>query len=428
MEHLNLVLVVFGGAILLLNAFSTALQRVSIPAPLLALVLGIGVGPHGLDMLTLEMFGIPPHVLLEEAARVTLAISLTGVALRLPHGYWSENRRWVIAIVGLGMAVMWAVASGLIWVALGVPLTLALLIGAIVTPTDPVVSTPIVTGSVAERQIPPRVRHNISSESGLNDGLAYLFVFLPLLLLIKPDSTAAWREWLTHGLLREVVGASLLGVVAGYLVAKLFVWVTTRGLMEESAYSGFVVALFLLGLFKLLGTNAILGVFLAAAVFGQVVTQADEIEENRQSEIINRFFIIPIFLLLGAGLPIEAWRGFGVMAPVALLGAVLARRLVAVWLLRRCYADLHSRPETLFLSWFAAVGVSALYYALVAERETGRSDVFPYVSLAITLSLLVHGLTATPFGAWLHRQREGAKGNGSRRRSGSSARSGGVPP
>ncbi len=346
-----------------------------------------------------------PGILLEEAARITLAISLTGVALRLPHGYWSHNRQWIIPIIGLGMACMWAVATGLIWAFLGIPFTLALLIGAIVTPTDPVVSTPIVTGSVAEGQIPSRVRYNISSESGLNDGLAYLFVFLPLLLITESTQTA-WREWLTHVLLREILLGTLLGAIFGFLVAKLFVYVTSHDLMEETAYSGFVIALalFLLGLLKFLGTNAILGVFIAAVVFGQRISQADEQNEDRESEIINRFFIIPIFILLGIGLPIREWSNLGVMAPIAMVGALLLRRLITVWLLRPFYAALHGKAETGFLSWFAAVGVSALYYATLVERETGRSDVFHYVTLAITLSLVVHGLTSTPFGAWLHRR------------------------
>lgn len=260
------------------------------------------------------------------------------------------------------------------------------------------------TGSVSETQIPSRVRYNISSESGLNDGLAYLFVFLPL-LLVTENSDAAWREWLTHVLFHEVVGACLLGGICGLLVAKLFVYVKSHDVMEASAYSGFVIALalFTLGLFRLLGTNAVIGVFIAAAVFGQVISQRDEQEEDRVSEIISRFFIIPVFILLGIALPIESWTTLGVVAPIAILSALLLRQIIVLWLLRPLIGTLHSKPETLFLSWFAAVGVSALYYATVVERETGRDDVFPYVTLAITLSLVVHGLTSTPFGAWLHR-------------------------
>lgn len=405
MEDLNIVLCLFGGVILLLNSFSTALQRVSVPAPLAALIFGIAFGPYGLEMLSLDAFGMEPHLLLEEASRITLAIALTGVGLRLPHGYWSRNRRWVITIIGLGMACMWAVATGVMWVFLDMSLMLALLIGAIITPTDPVVSTPIVTGSIAEERIPSRVRYNISSESGLNDGLAFLFVFLPLLLIIESPE-AAWREWLTQVLLREVVGASLLGGICGFLLAKFFVYVRSHNVMEQTGYSGFVIALalFLLGLFALMGVNAILGIFIAAAIFGQIISPADEEEEDHESEIISQFFIIPIFVLMGIGLPIEEWTTLGLMAPIAMLGALLLRRLIPVWLLRPFYGKLHSKPETLFLSWFAAIGVSALYYAMVVERETGRTDVFHYVTLAITLSLVVHGLTSTPFGAWLHRR------------------------
>ena len=82
---MNIILAVFGGTILVLNTFSTALQRMSLPAPLLALVVGVVVGPYGFDVITLGMFGGSQRTVLEEAARLTLAIALAGVALRLPH-------------------------------------------------------------------------------------------------------------------------------------------------------------------------------------------------------------------------------------------------------------------------------------------------------------------------------------------------------
>lgn len=92
-DYLNLSLLLIGGAILMLDAFSLALQRVSVPAPLAALGYGVLIGPFALDLLSLEDFGIAPALLLEEAARLTLAVSLTGVALLLPHAYWRQNAR-----------------------------------------------------------------------------------------------------------------------------------------------------------------------------------------------------------------------------------------------------------------------------------------------------------------------------------------------
>lgn len=405
---INLVLALFAGLLLVLSAFSTLLQRLSLPGPLLALAFGVLIGPYALDLIDIEGFGVPMGTLLEEAARITLAVALAGVALRLPHGYWRANIRWIALIIGLGMILMLVVATGVLWALLPVPFVLALLLGAIITPTDPVVVTPIVTGSVAEQRIPQRLRHNLSAESGINDGLAFLFVMLPVLLLTKPEQ--AWFELLTTVLLWEILAGAVFGAVIGYLLAKLFVAVKNKGLMEESSYLGFVVPLGLavLGAAKLLGTDGLLAVFIAAAVFGQVIPQRDETEEGKMDDVVGRFLLLPVFVLIGLALPIEQWVQLGWTAPVVILAAVLGRRLVAVWALRPLLRDIHDRSETLFVSWFGPLGVSSLFYATLAERHTGNHDIFIYATLAIALSVLVHGLSTAPLGMWLRQSRESA--------------------
>lgn len=408
MEFLNLILTLFGGAILILNTFASRLQRFSLPAPLLALIFGLIVGPFGFHLVNLSDFGAHNKTILEEAARITLGIGLVAVALRLPHGYWRSNWRWWVTMVGLGMLIMWAVAAGLLYGLLGLPLLVALLIAAIVTPTDPISTTPIVTGSAAEENIPEKVRYNISSESGLNDGLAYLFVFLPLLLLTK-SSDHAWKEWFFHVLLWEVMAAIILAALVGYALAKLFVFAKKRNYMEKTSYFGFMapMALLLLGGFKLIGTDAVLAVFVAAAVFGQTIPARDESQEDTIEDTITRFVIIPVFILLGIALPIDAWGSLGVGALAVVILALLFRRIVAVWALRPLYKNLHSKAEVAFLSWFGAIGVSALYYALLAERKTGMSEIFIYTSFAIAASLLLHGLSTIPLGRWLKSNNQG---------------------
>ncbi len=405
----NLVLAVFAGAILILSAFSSLLQRMSLPGPVLALAFGVLIGPYALGLMRIEGFGVPTGTLLEQAARITLGVGLAGVALRLPHGYWRSNVRWIVAMIGFGMVLMLVVATGVIWAALGVPFLLALLLGAIITPTDPVVTTPVVTGSMAEQRIPERVRLNLSAESGINDGLGYLFVMLPVLLLTKPDQ--AWWELLTKVLLWEVLGAAVFGALVGYLLGKLFVAVRRHGLMEETSYLGFLIPLGLavLGGAKLLGTDAVLAVFVAAAVFGQVIPQRDETYEDRIDDVVSRFFLLPMFILIGMALPLGEWARLGWAAPVVLIAAVLVRRLVAVWALRPLLRRVHDRPETFFLSWFGPVGVSGLFYATLAERHTGNHDIFVYATMAITLSVLVHGMSTAPLSAWLKRRESGVK-------------------
>ncbi len=385
--------------------FSTVLQRASLPGPLLCLVFGLLIGPQVLDLLRVEDFGVPTSVLLEQAARITLALGLAGVALRLPHGYWRDNARWIAVIIGFGMALMLIVATGVLWWGLGVPFLVALLIGAIITPTDPVVSTPIVTGSLAEQKVPERVRHNLSAESGINDGLGYLFVMLPVLLITNPAQV--WHELLVKVLLWEVLGGAIVGILAGYLLGKLFNIVQNKGLMEESSYLAFIVplALLLLGGGKLIGTDGLLVVFVGAAVFGQVIPQRDEAQEDKVHDAVAQLFLLPVFVLLGIALPVGQWAELGWITPVVILAAILLRRLITLWSLRPLLKDVHDLPETAFLSWFGPVGVSALFYATLAERHTGNHDIFLYATLGIACSVLIHGLTAAPFSALLkHRE------------------------
>lgn len=400
----NVVLTLFAGALLVFAAFSTVLQRASLPGPLLCLVFGLLVGPHALNLLDPHALGVSTSGLLEQVARVTLAVGLAGVALRLPHGYWRANVRWLVLIIGLGMAMMLLVATTALWWGLGASFLLALLLGAVVTPTDPVVTTPIVTGSLAAEKVPERVRHNLSAESGINDGLAYLFVMLPVLLMTTPGR--AWHDLLTQVLPVEVLGAVALGLVAGYLLGRVFVLVQERGWMEESSYLAFIVplALLLLGAGKLIGTDGLLVVFVGVAVFGQVIPQREEAEEDKIHDAFARLFLLPVFLLLGTALPVQEWTSLGWTAPVVIAVAIIARRVATVWSLRPLLSTLHDRTETAFMSWFAPVGVSALFYATLAERHTGNREIFVYASLAITVSVLVHGLTAAPFSGWLHRR------------------------
>jgi sodium/hydrogen antiporter len=106
------------------------------------------------------------ETILEQATRLTLAISLMGVALRLPERFPFRSWRSLAVLLGLVMPLMWLTSSLLVYVILGVPLLVALLVEALITPTDLVVSSTIVTGDVAEKNLPDRLRHTLSGESG----------------------------------------------------------------------------------------------------------------------------------------------------------------------------------------------------------------------------------------------------------------------
>ena len=402
MNLVNVALVVGAGVVLVLVLLSERLSSWSLPAPLLAVVIGAAIGPHALDVIPFDRLAEYRDPLLTEGSRIALGVGLVGVALRLPHGYWRRNWRWIAGIIGAGMAGMWLTAAGLL-LAVGLPLTLALLVGAMLTPTDPITTTPVVTGANAEKYVPERVRFNLSGESGVNDGLGFLFVMLPLLLLTVAPTGQAWTQWLVDVVLWKVLGAAVLAALAGWLFGKAYIACRSRGYIDQGSLLiiAIPVGLFMLGLLKLIGTDGILGVFITAAVFGQVVQQSAEEVQDTVADALTRLLMIPLFLLLGVFLPVGEWAH---MSPVLLLGlaaAVFVRRVVAVWLVSPVYRNLHTRQELAFMSWFGPIGVSALYYAMDASSRLGDERVFVYVSFAIAVSVVLHGLSTVPLSKWL---------------------------
>jgi len=139
-------LAAIGGLLLILGLFAGLIHESGfLSEPLFALLAGVLVGPGVFDLLDLSDLGDQVMVL-EDAALLTLAVALMGVALRLPIGYISSNWRLMLVLLGILMPLMWLACSLLAYLFLGLSFWVALLIGGIVTPTDPVVASTIVTG------------------------------------------------------------------------------------------------------------------------------------------------------------------------------------------------------------------------------------------------------------------------------------------
>ena len=199
-------------------------------------------------------------LILEEAALVTLGIALVGVALRLPVGYASGNWRLLVVLLGIVMPLMWIVSGLVVYLILGLPFWVSVLIGASITPTDPVVASSIVAGGVAERNLPGALRCAISAESGFNDGLALPFVVLPVLVLTEPPGEVL-GHWLTRTVLLEIVAGAALAALMGYAAGKTLRWAERKETMERTSLLTISLALSLtvLGVTELLHLNGSCG-------------------------------------------------------------------------------------------------------------------------------------------------------------------------
>ncbi len=409
MLELNIGLLVVAGSAVVLGLLSKPLKRLGIPESVLLLLLGILLGPTVLGWLDPARWGNPMRIL-EQAARLALAVSLMGVALRLPNGYPLRHWRSLALVLGVGMPVMWLCSSALAGVVLGLPVGVALLLGAIVTPTDPVVASALTTGPVARENLPACLRHIISAESGANDGLAYLFVMTGVFALTVPHG-GAMAEDVLGVLLGDILGALLAGGLIGHLAGLALRTAEAHDVIEQPSILMFTMALALatLAIVELLGSDGILAVFIAGLAFDQQVDLQSRTREEHVVEGIDRFFTAPIFILLGLMLPLAAWSSFSWPLFVTVALILLLRRLPLFLLFAGRTADLRSIPDSAFAGWFGPIGVAALYYVALAHHEAGTPSLWPIVSLIVVMSILLHGFTATPLSRLYARHRRAAQ-------------------
>src|SRR5690348_3111742 len=166
-----------GGLLVLIVLLQSVIKRLPVSLALLYLLIGIALGPHGVGLLRIDP--LEDARILEMVAEAAMLVSLfsVGLKMRLPlrHGDWAVALRLAIGALVLTILAM----TGFAKLVLGLPLAAALLLAAIISPTDPVLASDVQLRDPGDRD---RVRFGLTAEGGLNDGIAFPFVILALVL------------------------------------------------------------------------------------------------------------------------------------------------------------------------------------------------------------------------------------------------------
>jgi sodium/hydrogen antiporter len=405
--------VVGGGFLILLVAWLPLLvKRLPLSLPILCILLGAGFFLTPWPVLGL-LPGPAPHPLeyptfTERLAEFVVIISLMGAGLKIDTRF--SFRRWGISWRLLAITMPISIAAiALLGLWGGLPAAAAILLAASLAPTDPVLASDVQVG-------PPRsgeedeVRFALTSEAGLNDGLAFPFVNLAIALAV---SGLAPEDWLQDWLLVDVGWKLAIGLLGGLAVGRLLGWLTFHlpggSALARSGDGVLAIAATFLayGLTEMLHGYGFLAVFVAALSLRHA-HRSHEFQEDLHdlAEQVERIAMAFVLVLFGGA----AMTGlFDALQPIdyAIAGlTVLVVRPVA-GLIGLAGLPL-SRGERLAIAFFGIRGIGTIYYLAYGLNNADFADserLWAIAGAIILLSILLHGLTVTPVMDWLDRRR-----------------------
>jgi sodium/hydrogen antiporter len=406
---------VFEGASLVylaagLAVFAAAvLPRLLKNAPLSMPMVFLGAGMLAFSLL--PALPDPDPVRYGEAAtllsEICVIISLMGAGLALdrPLGWRRWSTTWRLLGIAMPLSILALSLLGL-WL-LGLGLAAAVLVGAALAPTDPVLASEVQVGEPAdseeETDKEDEVRFALTSEAGLNDGLAFPFVYLAIALSTVGTAPAAWfPQWFGVDVLWRIGVGVLAGWLIGKLLGRLFFTVRSERLRLSNHSEGFVA---LAATFLAYGlTEAIEGYgFIAVFICALTIRASEHTHGYHQVmhsyvEQLERLMTVIILLLLGGAIARGLLHGIGwAEVAVALVFLVLVRP-AAGWL--GLFRGKTGPRERFAISFFGIRGVGSLYYLGYAAGkgnfDAEASYLWAVVGLIVAASIVLHGATTAP--------------------------------
>ena len=419
---------VIGALLILLAVIGTYVRRQPVTTAMLYLGLGWLFGVLG----WISLDSLQHRALLERLSEVAVIVSLFGAGLKLRLPLKEQRWRLPLALAFVSMAFTVAMIAGLSMWWLDLPLGAAVILGAVLAPTDPVLASDVQVSSAEDMD---RVRFTLTGEAGMNDGTAFPFVMLGLGLLGLHELGPGNSRWLTIDVVWAIGGGLACGALLGIAVGRLVVFLRqTRH--EAMGFDDFLaVGLIALayGVALLLHTYGFLAVFAAGLALRMVertlsgtdapadvqgaAAPPEELASHpeyapaymaeavlRFNEHFERVGELTVVLLIGSLMPSMTPINVPTMVFAALLFCLVRPLAVApiAWL------GGMNRMQTLLVSWFGIRGIGSIYYLFYAlghgVSESSADRMLSVTLWVVTLSICLHGISGTPLMRYYQRR------------------------
>jgi NhaP-type Na+/H+ or K+/H+ antiporter len=337
---------------------------------------------------------------IEHLAEFAVIVALFGTGLKLERIFDPRPLASVVRLLGIVMPLTIAAVTLFGTAVMGLSLGAAIILGAALAPTDPVLAGDVGVGPPGDDD---EYEANIAltAEAGLNDGLAFPFVFLGVYVATR-HGTGWLGEWLAADVLYGIVVGVVIGAALGYLIAASIVWLRDRELLAPVLDGWVAVGAVLLvyGVGEVAGGYGFLAAFAAGLAFRRY-EHGHEVNRrvHHGAEVVEKFSELALILLLGSLVTIGGLAHAGVtgwlLVPVLLL---VIRPLATAVAFAGSQLPAGDRA---FIGWFGVRGIGSLYYVAVALglgilSAAEARTLFWTVAACVVVSIVVHGVTATP--------------------------------
>lgn len=393
----DVILFYLGVVILVGLLFPRYLSRYIITAPIAYLLISVVVFSFFPES-PLPHLGEAPD-LGKRLTEAGVIISLTAAGLKLTRPFAWQSWRYATRLLIITMPLTIALIALLGWGVLGFVPATAILLGAVIAPTDPVLASDIQTSPPHEEDT-SNARLALTTEAGLNDGLAFPFTNMAIAMALIGNAPSLWfTEWFLVDFLYKVTMGALVGLVTGWLLARI-IFTCPKPECHSSAISVglLTISLTLLpyGLGEMLNSYGFITVFVAACAFRYQETTHEYLNVLHDfSEEIERALVVILFTLLGIYIShgfLEDFQWY--MVPAAFLIVMVIRPLAG--LIGLAGTNLR-RSRKYIISFYGIRGIGSIYYVLYAFDHAGfeqSREVLALVTTVIVISVFIHGLSA----------------------------------
>ncbi len=333
----------------------------------------------------------------EMTSEVAVIVVLFATGLRIDRiGGWRQWRPTVQLLL-IAMPLTIAALAVLGWALAGMTFAGAVLLGAVLSPTDPVLAGDVQVGPPLEGREHP-VRFTLTAEAGLNDGLAFPFVYLGLILAsANPDGSIWFGDWVLRDVLYRIAVGGAGGALVGWLLGRALFSSWGSSAIEKTGPGVLALGAVLLcyGIVELAEGYGFLGAFAAGLVCRRV---REEHHFHRRlhafSEAVEHALTAVLLILLGSILP-ALWPALDWRHSLIGFGLLLVIRPVVGWL--ALLGTALSSRDRLIIGFFGVRGIGSVYYVAYATGHmefVNENQLWALVAYTIFASALLHGATS----------------------------------